>query len=275
MLKAVLTSLIIVLFATPALAADKETAYAQVLKTDTLRCAYTSVSTHVTKDFKTGEVTGLMVDIATAMAGLLQLKIEWVAEVGHADFAEGLKTGRYDAYCGILAMAPTRARVADFTMPLFYNPYYAYVRADETRFKYPADLNRPNVKAGVIDGEVFQLMTQRFLPHAQEVGLPNMTSSGQLFVDLAGNKTDAVIHDSVVEKDYDRNNPGKVKRAFDKPFDVYPMAFAVAPEEIALKNMLNTAILVLHMQGKIDALLTKYGIDGMMTYRAAPPYQTP
>lgn len=254
---------------------DKETAYDRVLKTNILRCAYTSVDPHIRKDPNTGEISGPLHDIAEAMASAVNITVEWSDEVGHADFAEGLKTGRYDAYCGILAIAPQRARVAAFTDPILYIPYYAYTKNDETRFASPADLNKPDIRTGVIDGEIFQAMSRKYFPNAQEHSLPNMTPQGQLFMDLAQGKADVVIHDPLILQQYSLKNPDQIKRAFKTPLEVYPVGYAVSPDEGKLRDMLNTALLSLHRLGKIDEILNGYGIDDTLFYRVTLPYNLP
>jgi ABC-type amino acid transport substrate-binding protein len=272
-----LATVILVLTLVPVSArtAEPASAYERVLKTGILRCAYASASPNVVKDLKTGKLTGPIPEIAEAMAETLSLKVEWVAEVGYADFAEGLASGRYDAFCGILAMAPFRARVAAFTSPIYYNPYYAYVRTDEKRFHVPEDANQPQFRAGMIDGEVYQMIERKRFPKAREVGLPNMTPHNQLFEDLAAGKSDIIVYDSLVYLEYAKNNPGKVQRAFDKPLEMYPVAFAVSPHETELRDMLNVAILSLNNLGKIDAIFNSYGADASMVYRVAAPYSVP
>lgn len=255
----------------PAFAA-KETSYERVLRTNILRCAYGAADPYISKDMVSGKVKGPMVDIAEAMADQLALKVEWTAEVGYADFAEGLKTGHYDAFCGIMAMAPTRARAVAFTYPLFYAPYFVYVRQSEDRFKTLEDINQPHVKAGVIDGEVFQFMTRKRLPAAQEYSLPNMTAQGQLFVDIANGKADVALHDPLVTALYRRSNPDQIKRLFDEPIEVYSMAFAVMPQEQALRDMLNVSITALQNLKIIDGILNDHGIDGNTLYRMDKPY---
>ncbi len=152
----------------------KETAFERVTRTNTLRCAYASVNPDIMVNQKTGNVEGYMVDVANAIAEKLGLKVEWVEEVGFADFAEGLKNGRYDAFCGMIAMAPHRSRAALFTIPTLYMPMYAYVRKDDDRFHSLADMNKDGIKSVVIDGEVFQVVTRKYLPNTTEYSLPRL-----------------------------------------------------------------------------------------------------
>jgi len=257
----------------PALAAIKESAFDRVMRTQVLRCAYASVGFHIRKNPLTQAVEGPVADIAKAVAESANLKLEWSAEVGYADFADGLQTGRYDAFCGVIAMTPARGRVAAFTMPAFYQPYYVYVPASASAAKEMGDFNRAGIRAGSIDGESYQAVTRKHLPMATEVSLPNMSQSSQLYEDLASGKLDIVIHDPIIGRDYIRDNPGRIRRAFEKPVEVYPMGFAVAPDEQRLVNLMNTALLSLHALGAVDAIFNNYGIDEKTIYRVSKPYE--
>ncbi len=254
---------------------DKESVYERVMKSGKIRCAYVVTGEYLDKDLSSGEVKGAIPDIVNAMARNLELSVEWVAEVGHADFAQGLETGRYDMFCGILAISPSRSRVAAFTDPLFYVPYYAYVRNDEARFSSISDMNNEKIRAGVIDGEIFQKMTRKHLPQSQEISHVNMTPNSQLFVDLETNKIDVFLHDPVLYAKYEKSNPDKVKFAFEKPLELYPIGLAIDPNEQRLKNMLDVSIMALHNLGTIDSILDKYDYGPKTIYRTATPYKEP
>jgi len=143
-----------------------ETAQERVIRTGIIRCAYVTLDPYIYRDLgsKNEPLRGPTVDVAEAVADALSLKIEWTAEVTFAEFAEGFKSNRYDAFCGHIAMAPGRARVAAFTDPVYYVPYYVFARPDETRFTSLSEANTSDFQAAVIDGEVFQFMTQKYVP---------------------------------------------------------------------------------------------------------------
>lgn len=248
--------------------AKRESAYERVLRTGVLRCAYASIEPDSYKDLKTGEMKGHIVDIAGEMAHQLNLKLEWVAEVGFADFAEGLKTGRYDAFCGVIGKSPGRARAALFTNSTLYYPSYVYVRKEDNRFQSFEDLNKPSFKAGTIDGELLQLMTQKYFPNASEVSLPNMSSPAEVFLNLANEKVDFVIHTSVNGNKFIENNPDTIKRAFPEPIEVKPAAFAVDFDEHELAELLNVSIETLHDLGIIKNILQKHKVDEDVLSRA-------
>jgi ABC-type amino acid transport substrate-binding protein len=267
--------LLALLCATPALAADAppESAYDRVMRTGTIRCAWATASKYVFKDAATGKISGPAPDLMEQLGATLSLKVEWMAEVGYADFAEGLKTGRYDAFCGALSIVPPRARAALFTMPTVYMPMFLYTAEGDARFHSVDDANKPGVKAGTIDGEAFQFATRRYLPKATEYSKPNMTPQGDMLVDVANGKADVAIYDPIAARDYNRNNPKKVSRVSPHPVEVAPWGFAVAPGEHKLVDLLNVGIMNMHMRGMIDRIFNDHDMGPHLVYRAAPMYE--
>lgn len=274
-MKNILFALLLTCFSLPAFAAEKESAHDRVMRTGVLRCAWATGAPWIYKNLGSGVIEGPITDIVREMAASLSLKVEWAAEVGYADFAEGFKAGRYDAFCGILTITPARARVVAFTDPYAYMPLYAYVRTGETRFKSLEDMNRPGIRAGVIDGEVFQALTRKLLPQAEEISLPNMTPQSMLFNELDTKKVDVVFHDPLVKVGYEKNNPGQIATAFPRPIGVNAMGFAIDSRDQALRDTLNIALLSMRDTGKLDDILNGYGLDKTVTYRIPKSYEAP
>lgn len=270
-----LLSLIIILLSFPAIASDKLTASERVVKTNILKCGYGGGNPYYKKDPNTGEISGMYVEILQEAAKLLSLKIEWAEEVGYAEFAEGIKVGRYDAFCAPIGIIPSRARVATSAAPLAYNPQFIYQAEGQP---ISADYNVKEIKAATTDGESFQIMTKRFLPNATEYSLPSMTPPSNLFIDVAVGKADVVIHDPVNINEFNRNNIGKFKLVATSkfPLSITPTtAFTVLPEDTHLLNMMNVAFQTLLDNGKVEEIFMKYGVTPDVLYRIPPNYQKP
>ncbi|MCP5404743.1 MAG: amino acid ABC transporter substrate-binding protein [Pseudomonadaceae bacterium] len=254
--------------------AVKESAYERVLRTGVLRCGYASFGTNLYKDPNTGEIGGYTADIARAVAKELGLEVEWTAEVGFADFAEGLKNAHYDMFCGPLSMIPARSRVATFLDPYLYMPFYVYVRTGEDRFRTFEALNDPAYTYGSTDGEVFQKISRKKFPLAKENALPNMSQPAMLFLDLAARKSDFLVQDLSAYRDYVSNNPGKIQVFLNKPLEVNAVAFAVAKGEDDLEDMLNVAVHTLVQNGVVDNILSDYGYSDKDIFRVQLPIRS-
>lgn len=271
-MRQLLLALALLLIAAPAMAGE---IFDRVIKTGTLRCAYTSVDPYIYKDLNDGKIKGPAAEIFEKLTAQIDLKIEWVAEVGYADFADGFKSGRYDALCSMLSQSPQRARVTRFTEPMFYLPFYAYGREGETRFTKMDDLNNAALKAAITDGEVFERMTRERFPLAVHQSHPNMTPQGQLFLDVADGKADFVVHDAQIYKQFAQKNPKRIKSLFTTPVHIVPVGWGLPLGEDDLANLINASLRTMHDLDLVDQILDKYNMTDKEVLRLNKNFSLP
>lgn len=274
-MRALLIIVVVLLSTFPAHASDKETASQRVLRTNTLRCAYGGGNPYVIKDLNTGAISGMYVEILQEAAKLLSLHIEWTEEVGYAEYAEGLKVRRYDAFCAPIGIVPSRARVSTSAIPLAYNPQFFYIRDDKKASDSISDYDKKEIKAVTTDGEGFQILTRKFLPNATEISNISMTPPASIFMDVISGKADVVMHDPVNVNMFNKGNrEHKLISITQNPISIAPTtAFTVLPEDTHLLNMMNVAFQTLLDNGKVEEILIKYGVTADILYRVQPNYQ--
>ncbi|MBL8637988.1 MAG: transporter substrate-binding domain-containing protein [Alphaproteobacteria bacterium] len=271
-------ALLLLILPFPSLASDKLTASERVVSTNILRCGYGGSNPYFKKDPNTGEISGMYIEILQEAAKLLSLKIEWTEEVGYAEFAEGLKIGRYDAFCAPIGILPSRARVSTSAIPLAYNPQFFYTTKEKKLSSNIQDYNKKEIKAVTTDGEGFQILTRKFLPNATEVSNASMTPPANIFMDVVMGKVDVVMHDPVNINMFNKDNAekGKLIPITDKPTSLSPTtAFSVLPEDTHLLNMMNVAFQTLLDSGKVEEILMKYEVTPDILYRVEPNYKKP
>ncbi len=240
-----------------------ESAYQRILRTGTIRCGYATWPPFMRKDPNTGELSGFNHDIFTEIGKELGLKIEWTEEVGFGNYIEGLNAGRYDVMCQTVWPDPGRFKKATITLPAHYHKVYVVVRADDHRFDDGFDkLNDPSFKAAAIEGDITETIARTDFPNATLDSLPQSADASQLFLDVASNKADATFVDYGFFKDYDKNNPGKLKIA-GKVLRVYGSVFSVKQGEMELKALLDDVIIALTNNGKLAAILKRYPTTAM------------
>lgn len=253
-----LAILLLSLFSTISFAAEKESAYDRVVKTRTLRCAYTTYPPFIIKDAKTGEMSGLFYELTNELGRQLNLKVDWTEEVGSDSILEGLRTGRYDAVCAGYTSTPSRAWGGDFLKPMVFGPFELYIRADETRFKSLDDFNKPDVTLATMDGELSQVVANEIFPLAKQASVPGLTPGSDRMMMVATKKADAVPIDAPIGREYMANNPGKVKLFSDKPLRLAGSTLIIPLNEFALKSMLNTAVDAMQWNGITERITKKY-----------------
>jgi cyclohexadienyl dehydratase len=260
----------------PAFAAEKETAYDRVIKTQTIRCGYNYYEPVIWRDNETNELKGIYVEYMEALGKATGLKIEWAQEIGWADVPAALQADKVDAFCaGTWADAKRGVQTA-FTKPVFYNAIEIYAREGDTRFDKDLNLiNDPSVTIVTLDGaQVADIAAQDFTK-AKTHALPSMGTDAEQLLNVANGKGDITFTNHGPALSYMKANPGKIRRvAPDKPLRVFSVTTAVNIKEQELLTVLNAATDQLHQGGMIDKILDKYEKDypGAFT-RVAKPYE--
>jgi ABC-type amino acid transport substrate-binding protein len=204
------------------------------------------------------------------LAKNLNLKIEYVEDAGYGpQVIEGLKTGRFDAFCTSFNRNAPRGREVFFTDTIFYAPVYAYAKPTETRFDQSLDLiNDPTVTLSVMDGEATDMIAKNMFGKAKTFALPQNSEMSLLYSNVAQGKADVIFSDPLPAEAFNKNNPqSALKRINDTPVLIYTAAVAVDNDEPKLVSMLNQALMELQASGQIKAAIKKVDpkMDGFKT----------
>lgn len=238
----------------------QQKAIEHIKQTGILRCAYALWPPAMMKDPNTGKLSGINYDVMEEIGKELDLKIEWVEEVGFGNYIEGLNTGRYDALCTTTWPDPARIRFQTFTRPYYFTPEYAYVRAGDLRFDNDLEkINDPAIKIVTIDGDVSATAARIDYSQAATFSLPQGADAQEQFTATVSKKGDVFFTDAGNFANFDRTNPGMMRRVEGvKPSRIYGEFIAVKYGETQLRDMLNVAITTLINSGKVQKIVTKH-----------------
>ncbi len=218
--------------------AQKETISEHVLRTGNLRCGYALYDPLIVKDPNTGTLHGVFYDLVNEMGRELDLKIDWVAEVGYGEIEEGFLANKYDVFCNGAVVTPKRAKFILYTTPVYYQTSVTWVRAKDNRFDESLDkLNAPDVTLVVRDGDVQEMIARKSFPKAKTVSSPQMVDYTQMLVDVQTGKADAAFFEKSFGDKFLVKNPGTLKIAMpNKPVNVSPVSLMLPMGEDRLKN---------------------------------------
>lgn len=270
-MKHILLALFFVFTSSPALAT--ESTFDRVMNTQTIRCGYFTWAPFLMKDPNTGQFSGIYHDVMEEIGKKLSLKIEWTEETGQANPFEGMKTGRFDMFCGPITPTPDRAKVAAFSRPFFYIPYLAYARADDARFKKLSSINDPAIKIAVIDGEFANEIVQRDFSKASLVTLPPLSDGSQVMLSVTTKKADIFLNDSAATSVFMQKNPGAIKPVSTKPLRTLAAVLVLPQNDMAFKGMIDAVLDQLAGDQVIDAILGKYALPESHFLLPAKPYE--
>jgi ABC-type amino acid transport substrate-binding protein len=263
-MKNLILTLLLLCLSAPAFAGEeKESAYDRVIRTGTIKCGYGISPPVLVKDPNSGVVSGLDYDIWQEIGKELGLKIEFAEEAGWGNFIEGLKTGRYDAFCSELWPDPGRVKFLSLTQPVLYSFLNTYVRTDDHRFDGDLEkINTPEIIIPAIEGDVSVAMAQSRFPSAKILALPQANTVSDMFMAVLSKKADVIFVDQAMFLSLDENNKGALRKLEGVPASfVFASYFGVNSGEIQLRDMINVAIRTMIDDGRMERLARKYSQD--------------
>ncbi len=249
--------------------------YDRVIKSGTISASYLTYPPACMKDTKTGEMSGIFVEVLQKACDNLGLKLEWAEEVGWASQIEGLETDRYDVVGSPVWANPTRGRLTTMTIPVYYSGIGVFVRADDNRYDgniYLIDKN--DVRIGTIDGESADLIARTDFPNAKRISSTQVTDISQKFLDLTSNKCDVVFAEPYYAYEYLKNNPESIKNIAEaSPIRLFGNCYMFKKNEFQMQQMLNVAIQDLINSGFVDKVVAKYEPTPNLFYRSANQFK--
>ncbi|SDU02507.1 polar amino acid transport system substrate-binding protein [Verrucomicrobium sp. GAS474] len=260
--------------------AAPESTYDKVMRSGTIRVGYLASPPGVIKDPNTGKLTGIAVEALDKAAANLQLKTAYVEEGQWSTMIEGLATGRYDVVMMAWASG-ARARLADFSMPLFYSAVNAYARPDDKRFTPGASLDQilsanPDLKIATVDGDVTEVIAKSKFPNAKTYSLPQNADIASLLLSVSTKKADLVFEEAASAKYFLDHNPGTLREVSNgTPVGVCPNIMLIPRGQPEFKAMLNNALAELVDLGYVDTLIKQYEPFPGALLPLSTPYRVP
>ncbi len=254
-----------------------EEVYERVMKAGKIRCAYVVYPPSCIKDPNTGKLSGIVVDAVRTLGKNLELDIDFTEEVAWGSMIEGLQADRYDLVVSGIWPNASRARLVDFSAPLYYSAIGVYVRKGDDRFTDDwKAIDSPQVKIATVDGEMSDIIARTQFPRAKRDSLPQLADVSQLLLEVATRKADVTFVEPYFGYEYLKNNPDTVKNiAADRPIRTFGNTVMFRRGQATFKAMLNTALEEMINTGVVDRLLGQYEPRPGLFYPTAYPYRRP
>ena len=274
----VLVSFLVARFTIVSNDSNQNDVYQKVISSGVIKACYVVYPPASIKDPNTGELSGIFVESLNKAASNMGLTVDWNAEVGWGEMIESLNSGKCDVVGSPAWTNPTRAKNAEFSIPLYYSAINAYGRIDENRFSNGiAGLNNSNFVIVTVDGETSQVIAKNQFPNAKTLELTQKTDVGQMLLNVSSNKADVAFMEPAVANTYISKNPGKIKNlTSETPVITYGNIMLIKKGEFRLKSMLDNSLGSLINSGYVEELISKYEAEypgGF--YRVAPDYLVP
>ena len=133
----------------------------------------------VNKDLATGELRGIVPDLAQELGRRLDAQVELIRFPGAGEVADGAKTGAWDV--GFIGAEPQRAEQIAFT-PAYLEIPATYLVPAGSPIQSLAEVDRPGIRIAVSARSAYDLFLSRNLKHAHLVRAEGIPASFDLFV---------------------------------------------------------------------------------------------
>lgn len=258
-------------------AKEKESLYDRVLRTGVVRACYAMNPPVLMKDPNTGQLSGIFYEAVNKAFANVGIKVEWTEEVGWGLFPATLMADRCEIEACAAWVTPARAKVCDFSIPLFYSPLGVWVRPDDHRFDQDfLKINDPGVTCATLDGEMSSVVAKEQFPLAKVCELPQLGDISQNLLNVVTKKGDVAFVEAAIAHNFLKQNPGKLRNiAEKKPFRVFGNAIMFKRDEVEFKHMVDLLFTDLLNSGYIETLIKKYEPFPGAYYRVTPGYKAP
>lgn len=253
-----------------------EPAFERVKQTSTIRCGFVDYEPANFRDPATGEMKGILYEVAEAIGKQTGYKIEWVQAGGWATFMTDLEQGKFDVFCGAAwGIQPKEYQVTEASGPIYYSAISAWVHNDASKFNSSlGNVNDPPVTIVATDGSLPMVLSKERFPNAKILALPETADYVNNLLNVANRKADVGFVERYIGNKYAAANPGQVKNITpDNPVHVSPNLFEVRKGEHSLLSVIDMALNTLRYNGEIDRIIGKYEPAPGTFLRQAKAYQ--
>jgi polar amino acid transport system substrate-binding protein len=208
-----------------------------------------------TKDPKSGQLSGVAVDLARELGRRTDLPLELIGFESAGKMVEGLQAAAWDV--AFLAVDPGREQEISFTAP-YMQIEGTYLVPPESTLRAIADIDHENVRVGVSSKSAYDLFLSRNLKHAELVRESSPEAAFELIV--AG-KVDALggVRQHLVA--HMKKLPGS--RVLEGRFMAIQQALGIPRSRAAGLNYLREFIEDVKASGLVARALEKSGVQGV------------
>jgi polar amino acid transport system substrate-binding protein len=262
------------IFSTNPTSSIKPDLLSSILAKGEIKVGYVVYPPGLIKDPNTGKLSGIFHDTLELAAKNLGLKVNWSEEVGWGTMIEGLNAGRYDMIGSPVWPNSTRAKSADFTIPISYSGVGVYTRTGESRFTDLSKINNQNVTIATADGEMSSFIAKENFPNAKTVSLPQDTAVSELLLNLKTGKADITFVETAIAEEFLASNPGSIQNITpNNPIRSFANTMILPKNQESFKSTINSALQELINNGNIDNLISKYQKYPNSFYKVSKPFE--
>ena len=209
----------------------------------------------VGKDPASGELRGVVPDLAAELARRLGTTAQLISFPGAGQVADGAKSGAWDV--GFIGAEPQRAEEIAFTLAYIEIPATYLVPAGSP-IQSLAEVDRPGVRIATAARSAYDLYLSRNLKHAQLMRAEGIPASYDLFVKEKLEVLSGLLPRLVSDV---RRLPGA--RILEGRFTAVQQAIGTPKARTAAAEYLREFVADIKASGLVARLIEKHGVKGV------------
>jgi ABC-type amino acid transport substrate-binding protein len=224
---------------------------ARIVSSGTLRVGMSGSQPPLNFKNKSGDIVGLEVDTARALAGLMGAKLQ-IVEKPFAELLDALAAGQVDVVMSGMTTTPERSLRAAFV-----GPYYLSGKSILTRSATLAqaddltDLNQATLKLAALEGSTSEQFARTMLPKASLVTTKDYDEAVKL---LLADKVNALVADREILVLTAFLYPKEMLATLPEPLTIEPIGIAVPIDDAAFVHYLQNAMAALEASGVLSSV---------------------
>ncbi len=207
---------------------------------------------------KSGELIGLEVDLARALANSLGVDLELVQRP-FGTLLNALDAGEVDMVMSGLTMTPERNMKVGFVGPYFVSGK-AILTKDDTlaNSQDSGDINKGTVRLAALAGSTSERFVQEVTPEAQLTSVQSYDDAVQAVID---DKVDALVADFPICVISVFRNPDAGLISLSSPFNFEPIGIALPANDPLFTNLVQNYVNLLEGTGLLEELRARWFVD--------------
>jgi len=207
---------------------------------------------------KTGEIIGLEIDLAQAMADAMKVKLR-LSAMPFSDLLPALEAGQVDVILSGMTMTPERNMKFAFVGPyLTSGKSFLAKEATVASSKGSADLNTPQMRLAALRGSTSEAFVRENMPRATLVSTKDYDEA---IILLLQDKIDAMIADLPACLFAVRRYPDRGLFALETPLTYEPIGIALSGNDPLLLNWTQNWLRELETTGALERTTDRWFKD--------------
>lgn len=214
------------------------------------------------RDPRSGQLSGLDIDLATALAADLNVKLRFV-DSSFATLVSDLLSDACDVAMFGVAMLPQRMERLQFSTPYLQSDIYAITTRTSRVVRQWSDIDQPGVLVGVQAGTFMEPVMRQSLRRA---GLVSVQLPQTRERELLAGRVDVFMVDYPYGRALTENTDWAALLGPSKPFHVLPYAYPSKPGDAQWRATLNGFVERIRNDGRLDAAARRHGLDKLLLH---------